>query len=263
MTDEIQSLIADFFFDPITISIAVSGTPLDNITQSCYPVENFYTKVNLLEHLVRNKEQFTKVLVFVSSKRNADRLYNILDERLVSDLGIIHANKSQNFRIKAIEKFNSGENRILVATDVMARGLDLENISHVINIDTPAFPENYMHRIGRTGRAEKAGKSILFYTQQEQAAKEAIESLMNYSIPELSFPEEVEISKEYLDEERPKRAKMKNAHNHKIVEQGGGAFHEKSEKNSKVNQGGSYRRKMKKKYKKSQTRGDKGQNKRK
>ena len=77
-----------------------------------------------------------------------------------------HSNKTQNYRLRSIEQFRSGENRMLIATDVMARGLDIDNISHVINFDTPTYPENYMHRIGRTGRAEREGQSIVFSTEK-------------------------------------------------------------------------------------------------
>ncbi len=257
MTEEIDALIDDYFISPAKISIALSGTPLDNIEQSCYPVTNFYTKVNLLKHLLKDKNEFRKVLVFVSNKKNADRLFEAMEEEYGRETAIIHSNKSQNYRIKSVEQFDEGKNRILVATDVIARGLDLEKISHVINFDTPAFPENYMHRIGRTGRAEEHGKSILFYTGQEEKAKLAIEELMSYQIPVIEFPEEVKISKETIPEERPDESGSYGKNIRRVVK--GDAFHEKKEKNKKTNQGGSYLRKMKK-YKKPKTRGDKIKN---
>jgi len=260
MTDDVDAFIDDFFIAPAKIAIAVSGTPLDNIAQTCYPVLNFYTKVNLLKHLLIDKDEYQKVLVFVSSKKNADRLFEALEEDFGSETGIIHSNKSQNYRIRSVQQFDAGKNRILIATDVMARGLDLEEITHVINFDTPNFPENYMHRIGRTGRAEKEGKSILFYTEKEEEFKEAIETLMDYMIPIIDFPEEIEISKELIPDERPKDASPNPNRNIKSVTRGA-AFHEKKEKNKKTNQGGSYLRKMKT-YKKPQTRGDKNLNKR-
>ncbi len=171
MTEEVDALIDDFFIVPTKIAIAVSGTPLENIAQQCYPVPNFYTKVNLLTHLIKNKTDFRKVLIFVSSKKIADRLFDALEGRFGSELGVIHSNKSQNYRIRSVEQFDSGVNRILLSTDVMARGLDLEKITHVINFDTPTYPENYMHRIGRTGRAEEEGNTILFYTEKETENK--------------------------------------------------------------------------------------------
>jgi len=260
MTEEVDALIDDYFTIPTKISIALSGTPLENIAQQCYPVPNFYTKANLLAHLLLEKEAFSKVLVFVSSKRNADRLYEYLEKDFGSEACIIHSNKSQNYRIRSIQQFDEGKNRILITTDVMARGLDLDKISHVINFDTPSYPENYMHRIGRSGRAEQEGKSILFYTEKEVAAKNAIEKLMDYEIPVIGFPVEVKISKELIPDERPKEAAVKYIRNPEI-DSGGGAFHKKIEKNLKTNQGGSYLRKAKK-HKRPKTRGDKNFNKR-
>lgn len=259
MTEDVSVLIDDFFITPEKVSIAVSGTPLDNIEQECYSVPNFYTKVNLLNHLLTNSETYRKVLVFVSNKRSADRLFKSLSEVFVGDVAVIHANKTQNYRVRSISEFNEGKNRILVSTDVMARGIDLDRISHVINFDTPMYPENYMHRIGRTGRAEEHGNSILLYTEKEEGDKEAIEALMQYTIPFKALPTAVEISTELTPEERPKRVEADNPT--KVVERGAD-FHEKKEKNQKTNQGGSYKRIIAQKYKKPKTKGDKNYNKR-
>ena len=258
MTEEIDVLIKDFFVEPEQISIALSGTPVDNIEQSVYEVRNFYTKVNLLIHLLQDKEEYQKVLVFVSGKRNADRIFEKLDEHFNGELGVIHSNKTQNFRIKAIQKYESGDTRILIATDVMARGLDLDQISHVINFNTPAFPENYMHRIGRTGRAEHKGKSILLFKEIEREYKEAIEELMDMKIPVVEFPEEVEISDQKTPDERPDNYIFKrDDRNTKKDSEAGASFHEKKLKNQKTNQGGKYKREIKKKYKKPKTRSGK------
>ena len=141
----------------------------------------------------------------------------------------------------------------------MARGLDLDLISHVINFDTPSFPENYMHRIGRTGRAEQIGRSLLFYTDKERSSKEAIEKLMGIQIPLTELPSEIEISKQLTYDEQPKHKERYNP----LKEVGTGkGFHEKKDKNKKENLGGSYKRTVKKKYKKPKTKGDKNFNKR-
>lgn len=257
MTDEVESLIDDFFVAPVKISIAVSGTPLENIRQSCFEVPNFYSKVNLVKHLLSDREAFKKVLIFVSNKRLADQLFNELQEDFGTESCLIHSNKTQNYRFRSIEEFDSGKHRILVATDIIARGLDLDKISHVINFDTPIFPENYMHRIGRTGRAEEEGRSILFYTEKEEKYKEAIEQLMNYSIPLEKCPKGVSYTDKLLPEEKPADPLMKDLTRVKKNENAGDAYHERKEKNKKVNLGGSYKREIAKKYKKAQTRGDK------
>jgi len=260
MTEEVDALIDDFFTIPTKISIAVSGTPLDNIDQQCFPVPNFYTKINLLKHLLEQRNEFSKVLVFISGKKSADKVYELMEDEYGPESCIVHSNKSQNFRIRSVQQFDSGEKRILLTTDVMARGLDLNKITHVINFDTPTYPENYMHRIGRTGRAEQLGHTILFFTEKEEAAKLAIESLMKTKIPITDFPREVQVSRELTAEENPEKAEIRLKPDADIKSKGG-AFHEKLEKNKKTNQGGSYLRK-KKKYKKPKTRGDKNFNKR-
>ncbi|WP_299057166.1 DEAD/DEAH box helicase [uncultured Polaribacter sp.] len=262
MTEDVDALIYDFFKNPEKISVALSGTPLDNIAQVSYNLPNFFTKVNLLNHLLHDKETYHKVLIFVGFKRTADLLFKHLEEVFNDEMCVIHSNKTQNYRIRSIRQFDEGKNRILLATDVMARGLDFENVSHVINFDTPEFPENYMHRIGRTGRAEKEGKTILFSTEKEQEAKEAIEKLMDFKIPILELPESVEISKLLTEDERPKEDQGISKNRTSLEYVPGPAFHEKSEKNKQVNRGGSYRREIALKYKKPKTRGDKNYNKR-
>lgn len=262
MTNEVDELIEDFFLNPVKISIAVSGTRLENIEQSSYAVPNFYTKANLLAYLLNNKDEFNKVLVFTATKKSADWLYEAIEEIYGSETCVVHSNKSQNYRIRSVQEFDEGKNRILIATDVMARGLDLDRISHVINFDTPSFPENYIHRIGRTGRFDQKGKAILFFTEKETLAKQAIEALMDYEIPQVDFPSEVKISTDKTPDERPQVIDKYSKNLKSSISNSGEAFHEKKLKNTKVNQGGSYLRKMKT-YKKPKTRGDKNSNKKK
>lgn len=262
MTQDVDALINDFFKNPERVSIAVSGTPLENISQARFNVPNFYTKVNLLVHLLGDTETFNKVLIFVAYKKMADRLFEKLDETFREELCVIHSNKSQNYRLRSIEQFRAGENRILIATDVMARGLDIDNVSQVINFDTPDYPENYMHRIGRTGRAERKGEALVFSTEKEQESIENIEGLMQMEIPLLEIPDVVEISTELIEEERPQIKERNNPTKRRDEDAPGAAFHEKSEKNSKENLGGSYKFKIAAKYKKPKTRGDKNYNRR-
>ncbi|MFX0558210.1 DEAD/DEAH box helicase [Maribacter sp. CXY002] len=261
MTEDVDVLINDFFKGVEKISIAVSGTPLENIDQSCYALPNFYTKINLLVHLLQDEKTFHKVLIFVSNKRSADLVFKELSEFFSEEICVIHSNKTQNYRLRSINQFDSGKNRILVTTDVMSRGLDMDAISHVINFDTPIFPENYMHRIGRTGRAEKQGAAILLYTPTEESFKEGIEALMSKKIVKLELPDSVEIATQLTYDEQPKHIERENPLKQNEDERGAG-FHEKSEKNKKQNQGGSYKRIISKKYSKPKTRGDKNASKR-
>ncbi len=262
MTDDVDQIISETFRNPVRISVAASGTPLDNIKQTGYKIPNFYTKVNLLEYLLEDRETYHKTLIFVGYKKMADRIFERLEKTFPEECCVIHSNKTQNYRLRSIRQFEDGDNRILIATDVMARGLDINGVSQVINLDTPAYPENYMHRIGRTGRAEKEGSSIVLTTPKEEDALVKIESLMDMKIPQLAFPDSVAISEELTPEERPKVKEINNPtkRNKNDEDAPGEAFHEKSKKNQKVNLGGSYRREIAKKYKKPRTKGDKVQN---
>ncbi|WBL26836.1 DEAD/DEAH box helicase [Zunongwangia sp. HGR-M22] len=260
MTETVEQMISENFKSPEKISIAVSGTPLENIDQQKYLIPNFNTKANLLKHLLADKETYKKILIFISDKRIADRLFESLGQKFAGEVSLVHTGKSQNYRLKNVSDFNEGLSRIMIATDVMARGLDIEDVSQVINFDTPNYPENYMHRIGRTGRAEKKGQAILFTTEKELDSLKAIEDLMNMEIPSMEIPAEVKISNELIPEERPREIEINNPN--KQIDEAGPAFHEKKEKNKKVNLGGSYRREIAKKYKKPKTRGDKNANRR-
>ena len=235
MTSDVDALITDFFINPERISVALSGTPLKNIMQFRYEVPNYYTKLNLVRLLTSDHEVYYRVLIFVSNKRMADRLFLSLSECFQDECCVIHSNKTQNYRLRSIEQFRSGVNRILVATDVMARGLDIDDVSHVINFDTPEYPENYMHRIGRTGRAKRKGISLLFSKENEMDYKNAIEELMKIKIDKLEIPNEVEISKELIEEERTQIKEHYNPHKKTDLDKPGPAFHEKSEKNQKEN----------------------------
>ena len=259
MTEDIEEIISSFFSLAEKVQIALSGTPLENIIQTKYSVPNYFTKENLLVNILKDKQRMKKVLVFVSSKKIADRLYESMSEFFISELAVIHSNKSQNYRFRSINQYSEGKVRILIATDIIARGLDLDKISHVINFDTPTFPENYMHRIGRTGRAEEQGNSILFYTEREDVYKNKIEDLMKLKISELDIPNDVEITLELTTEEH--RANNKNINrNLKKEERINSGFHEKSAKNQQVNDRDKWRKERAVKYKKPKTRGDKGAN---
>jgi len=260
MTTYVDDLIDGFLVNPVRKTISISGTPLESISQECYAVPNFFTKANLLNHLLADKEEYSRVLIFTATKVNADRLFEALEFQ--SETSVIHSSKSQNHRSTSIENFADGTSRILISTDVIARGMDIEKISTVISFDTSFYAENYIHRIGRTGRADQQGKSILLYSERETPLKEAIESLMNYTIPSIEIPEEVEVSTQLTPEEKkilyPDQPEEKEV---EIIREGGAAFHEKSAKNSKVNaERKSYKRKLQERYKKPIKRGDKIQN---
>lgn len=257
ITGEVELLIESFFNNPEYIEAAPVGTPLENIDQAAYLVPNFYTKVNLLEQLLQADETMTRVLIFVATKKFADDLYDHLSAEFPERVGVIHSNKEQNHRFNTVKKFQDGTFRFLIATDIIARGLDVSEVSHVINFDTPDVPENYIHRIGRTGRADKKGISITLVSDREHEYRDAIEALMKYTIPVLPLPDDLEISEELTEDEKPKVQMKTIQYRIPKVEAKGAAFHEKSLKNQKVNIKVSHKEKMQQKYGKPKSRGKK------
>ena len=262
MTTYVNELMNDFLINPVKKTISISGTPLDTIDQECYAVANFYTKVNLLNYLLTDIEEHSKVLIFVATKSTADNLAEILD--FPEETSVIHAKKEQNYRTRSIEKFERGESRILIATDVISRGIDIEKISTVISFDTPFYPENYIHRIGRTGRASEQGKAILLYTEKEIQLKQEIEELMNYSIPYIEFPDQVEVSNQLSEQEKIDLQEPYQQIDEEDDVTPRAEVHEKSAKNSREKtEKKSYKKRLKEKYKKPIRKGDKIQNRKK
>ena len=257
ITDDVEKLMNDYFSAPIRVEAAPTGTPLENIIQNGYDVPNFNTKVNLLELLLASNDAMTKVLIFAATKALADQLFEKLNEKFPETVGVIHSNKEQNHRFNTVKQFKAGVYKYLIATDVMARGIDVAEVTHVINFDTPDVPENYIHRIGRTGRADKKGISITFITEKEKVLQKAIETLMKQEIPMLALPTDLEISAILTEDEKPKvRMKIIQIKVPK-KEESGPAFHEKSAKNSKVNVRKNRKEIMQKKYGKPISRGGK------
>jgi ATP-dependent RNA helicase RhlE len=236
MTDEVDAILNDYFDYPEEVTLSASGTPLENITQITYNVPNFNTKINLLKHLLQTNEDMSRVLVFVNNKKISDMVHERIEEDFEDQFGVIHSNKSQNYRLSTMAEFQAGNLRGLITTDIMARGLDISNITHVINFEMPELPELYMHRIGRTGRADATGTAISLVAPREEESKFAVELLMDMELETESFPENVEISTKLIEPEKdrqPIKFLMK-----KVKLEGEGAFHEKSKKNKKVNLGG-------------------------
>ena len=245
MTEAVDAVLEEYFANPMEISLAKSGTPLEKIEQIGYKVENFNTKINLLEHLLKTDSEFSKVLIFCNNKRHADLLYSKIEELFPDEFDVIHSNKSQNYRLNAMRAFENQKVRGLITTDIMARGLDISDITHVINFEIPEVQEQYIHRIGRTGRADKNGIAVSFITKKEETLLLDIEILMDKALLVKDFPAEVKINPVKIASEKDEIV-MKNANVIKL-EEGGGAFHEKKDKNKKENWGGPHARKLPKK----------------
>ncbi len=257
ITDEVETLMDTFFNEPVRVEAAPTGTPLENIEQVGYAVPNFYTKVNLLKLLLAEDETITKLLVFVATKKLADELYTQLETIYPETCGVIHSNKEQNHRFNTVKQFHEGNYRFIIATDIVARGIDISEVTHVINFDVPEVPENYIHRIGRTGRADKKGIAITFFTEKEKLLLEVIQTLMKYRVPVTPLPESLEISEILTEDEIPKVFMKTYQVRLPKKEEVGPAFHEKSAKNQKVNFLVSKKDRMMKKYGRPKTRGAK------
>jgi ATP-dependent RNA helicase RhlE len=257
ITEDVETLMNVYFNDPVRVEAAPTGTPLENIEQTVYEVPNFYTKVNLLELLLTEDETMTKVLVFAATKLLADELYEELAIKFPGTVGVIHSNKEQNHRFNTVKQFKDGVYRFIIATDIVARGIDVAEVTHVINFDVPDVPENYIHRIGRTGRADKKGIAITFITEKEKPVLANIQALMKYEVPVTVLPSNLIISDELTEAEKPKIFMKTDAIKPKKKEEAGPAFHEKSAKNSKVNYIVKHKDRMMQKYGKPIRRGAK------
>jgi ATP-dependent RNA helicase RhlE len=191
--EKVERLSAEFLEFPVKVEITPQATAAKKVEQELYVVPNLRTKINFLEHLLRDTAVFNRVLIFTRTKEVADNVYKYLERKGFAPIRVIHSNKGQNTRINAVSEFKEGNLRILVSTDVTARGIDVIKVSHVINFDVPILYEDYVHRIGRTGRAFQEGKAITFATPAEMYHVAKIEKLIREKIPLKSLPAEVEI----------------------------------------------------------------------
>ncbi len=258
MTPDIESLMQTYFTAPLKVEAAPTGTPLAEIEQGVFRVPNFNTKLNLLRVLLSDKQTMSRVMVFVGSMALADKVYESIEQDFEGEIDYIHSKRTQSQRFSAVRGFADGDFRILIATDVVARGIDVSGVSHVINFDLPLEAEQYMHRIGRTGRAGEKGIAWTLCSDVETTLMSNIEALMGIEVEEKELPEKVEISTVLTAFEMP-TYRMKNI----LIEidaTPGGAFHERAEKNKKVNKRIHHADLMRQKYGKPKTRGDKRQN---
>src|SRR4051794_5116424 len=177
--EEIRKLAGSFMYDPVTVEVARRNTPAELVSQVAHPVDGA-RKRELLAHLVKTND-WKQVLVFCRTKHGANRLAQQLSRDGVN-ADAIHGNKSQGQRERALAEFKEGKVRVLVATDIAARGLDIEALPHVVNYDLPHVAEDYVHRIGRTGRAGTEGEAVSLVSPEERSLLAAIERLMNRTV---------------------------------------------------------------------------------
>lgn len=185
MPREIQGLAHEMLKDPVTINLERKSAPAVGITQAVYPVPRELKTALLLELLTR--DVIADAIVFTRTKHRANRLAEYLEKHGISTARI-HGNRSQSQRTAALDGFKAGRHRILVATDIVARGIDVEALGHVVNFDVPADPDSYIHRVGRTARAEATGDAFTFVSPDEEQDLSAIERIVGKRLPRVTLP---------------------------------------------------------------------------
>ena len=231
-SESIENMSHEFLTFPERVEVAPSATPVDKVKQYFYRIPNFKTKLNFVNHLLNDEEEFKRIIIFCRTKENAEAVYKVIKKKTEGEVRILHSNKAQSSRINAIEAFKSGNVRVLVSTDISARGIDVSKISHVINFDLPPRYEDYIHRIGRTARANTDGVAISFIGPEEDFHLRNIEQLIRMKIEELQLPETIDIiplskpEKQVIDREIDRQKRLADP-------EFKGAFHEKKTRHTK------------------------------
>ncbi|MGR3811361.1 DEAD/DEAH box helicase [Jiulongibacter sp. NS-SX5] len=229
--EKVERLSEEFLEAPVRIEVTPQATTAETVEQALYETPNFRTKINLLEFLL-SKDEITRGIVFCRTKAVADNVFKFLERKGMKEdeVRVIHANKGQNTRINSMNAFREGAVRILVSTDVAARGIDIQEVSHVINFDVPVIYEDYVHRIGRTGRANLEGQAITFMTPAEEYHIAKIEKIIRSEIPRKPIPTEVNVPETPFEEQQGILREIDNQRKREDPNFKG-AFHEKKAKN--------------------------------
>ena len=226
-----EAMAGEFLLWPTRVEASPQSTPVETVIQSGYRADNFGTKLNLLSSLLIALPEETQALLFVREKDQAERIGQRIAQAVSPSVRTLHANKGQNSRIHAMDQFKEGELRFLVATDVASRGIDVPQLDLVINVTVPRDPHDYIHRIGRTGRAKREGRAITMIDPSERAALQRIEGLLGTTLSIAPLPEDITV------ESTPKweaqaMARAVDREKRKADPNFKGAFHEKKRKPS-------------------------------
>jgi len=233
MSDKIHELSNNFLEYPTIIEVTPQATPAQTVNQHLYHVPNNKTKINLLKKLLDLEGDITKLIIFCKTRIAAEDVYKFLLRKYGENgVRVLHANKGQNTRINSINSFKNDEVKILVATDVASRGIDVSDVSHVINFYVPVVIDDYVHRIGRTGRALQSGEAITFCGPAEEYYLRKIEKLIKQSIPVSAIPDDVFLEETGYDE-RQEQNKEIDLQKRKEDPDFKGAFHEKKTLNQR------------------------------
>ncbi|HEY5326422.1 MAG TPA: DEAD/DEAH box helicase [Mucilaginibacter sp.] len=233
MSDKIHELSNNFLEFPTIIEVTPQATPAQTVDQQLYHVPNVKTKINLLKNLLEKEDDIKKLMIFCKTRTAAEDVYKFLLRKFgEKEVKVLHANKGQNTRINAINAFKNDEVKILVATDVASRGIDVSDVSHVINFDVPVVIEDYVHRIGRTGRAYQLGVAITFCNPAEEYYTRKIEKLIRQTIPVRDIPAPVFIEATPYEEKQDQDREI-DMQKRREDPDFKGAFHEKKTLNQR------------------------------
>ncbi len=223
---KVERLAEEFIEFPVRVEVTPQATVAKKVEQELYHIPNLRTKINFLERLLIDQIEFSRVMIFTRTKEVADNIFKYLARKGMGPVKVVHSNKGQNTRINSMNEFKEGNLRILVATDVASRGIDVVNVSHVINFDVPIVYEDYVHRIGRTGRAFQSGKAITFATKAETYHIKQIEKIIREQIPVKELPADIEIAETPFEEKQEMAREIDRQRKREDPEYKG-AFHER------------------------------------
>lgn len=224
--EKVERLAQEFLDFSARVEVTPQATVAVEVEQVLYHVPNALTKINFLEYLFTKTDEFNRVMIFTRTKEVANNVSKFLDRKKLGPVRVIHSNKGQNSRINAVNEFKEGKLRILVSTDVASRGIDVTNVSHVINFDVPILYEDYVHRTGRTGRAFQKGKAITLVTDAEKYHIDKIEKIIREKIPVKKLPKEIVIEPTPKEEAQAMAREIDRQKRYEDPEFKG-AFHEK------------------------------------
>ena len=226
---KVEKLAEEFLEFPVKVEATPLTMAAQQVDQVLYYVPNLKTKIHLLEYVLKDQVTFNRVMIFTRTKDSANDVFKFIERKKIGSAKVIHSNKGQNSRINAMNEFKQGDLRILVSTDVASRGIDVTNVSHVINFDVPMLYEDYIHRIGRTGRAFQTGKAITFVTDAEKYHVKKIEDLMREKIAVKELPAQVVVEPTPLPEAQMIAKEIDRQKRYEDPEFRG-AFHERKRK---------------------------------
>jgi ATP-dependent RNA helicase RhlE len=245
-SEKVELMAQEFLDHYERVEVAPSATTVEWVNQMVYLTPNYLTKLNLIRYLLQNEEVFNRVIIFVKTKEAADDVFNVIRRKTEGQKRIIHSNKGQTTRMNAMRDFKSGIIRILISTDMSARGLDVSLISHVINFDIPPHYEDYVHRIGRTARAGNAGTAITLVAPDEEWHLRHIEKLIRMEIPKVDIPAEITIEPTGFEE---RQSQLREIDRQQKIDNPSfkGAFHQKKKRFDKPKTSGKVRKSGKRK----------------